>query len=76
MPLSVLFFKMLFKLIKLARPVQWLKNSILLAALLFAGEITNLDKLQTAFWATVIFCLLSSAIYIYNDNYKNNIIVS
>ena len=58
---------MLFKLVKLARPVQWVKNSILLAALLFAGEITNLAKLQTAFWATAIFCLLSSVIYIYND---------
>lgn len=58
---------MLSGLIRLARPTQWLKNGILLAPLIFAGELTNTSKLATALGATVLFCLLSSAVYVFND---------
>lgn len=58
---------MLNSLLKLTRPVQWLKNGILIAALIFAGEFTYQDKVITAFLAMLIFCLLSSAIYVFND---------
>lgn len=58
---------MLTSLVRLARPTQWLKNGILLAPLIFAGEITNRGKVIEALVATAIFCALSSAIYFFND---------
>lgn len=58
---------MLFQLIRLARPGQWIKNSVVLAALVFAGAIRDTAKAELAFAAAGIFCLLSSAIYTYND---------
>jgi len=57
-------FKNLFKL---ARPTQWLKNGILLAPLVFAGEMRDTAKIELAFLAVIIFCVLSSAIYTFND---------
>ena len=58
---------MLFSLIKLARPVQWLKNGVVLAALIFGGEISDTYKVEVAFLAVIIFCLLSSSVYTLND---------
>ncbi|UCD64455.1 MAG: decaprenyl-phosphate phosphoribosyltransferase [Candidatus Zixiibacteriota bacterium] len=58
---------MLLSIIRLARPQQWLKNGILLAPLIFAGEMTDIDKLLTALAATALFCLFSSVIYMFND---------
>jgi 4-hydroxybenzoate polyprenyltransferase len=58
---------MLFQLIRLARPGQWIKNSVVLAALVFAGAIRDTAKAELAFAAALIFCLLSSAIYTFND---------
>jgi len=58
---------MLLHLIRLARPAQWIKNSVVLAALVFAGCIRDTAKAELAFAAAGIFCLLSSAIYTFND---------
>jgi len=58
---------MLFALLKLARPPQWLKNGIILLALIFAGEMTHPKKVELALLAIAIFCLLSSAVYTFND---------
>lgn len=58
---------MLLSLLKLVRPVQWIKNGVVLAALIFGGEISNLSKSINAFWAVGIFCLLASAVYALND---------
>ncbi len=58
---------MLSSIVRLARPAQWLKNGILLAPLIFAGEMTHRGKLLTAIFATALFCLLSSSVYIFND---------
>ncbi len=54
-------------LLKLARPPQWLKNGIILLALIFAGELTNPAKVKLALAAIALFCLLSSAVYTFND---------
>ena len=54
-------------LIKVARPQQWLKNSVVLAALVFAGELGDSAKLERAIVAAALFCLLSSAMYVLND---------
>jgi len=58
---------MLLSLIKLTRPVQWLKNGVVLAALIFGGEISDTYKVEIAFLAAMIFCLLSSSVYTLND---------
>ena len=58
---------MFIPLIRLARPMQWLKNGVVLAALIFAGEATHIKMIETAFLAVVLFCLFSSAIYTLND---------
>lgn len=58
---------MLGHLVRLIRPGQWTKNGLLFAALVFAGEVRNVTKLETAVLAAALFCLLSSAMYIFND---------
>ena len=50
-----------------ARPQQWTKNSVCLAALIFAGRLGNLDSVFLAILASISFCLASSAIYLFND---------
>ena len=58
---------MLNSLIKLARPSQWIKNSLVLAALFFAGIADDSHSLILAISAAAAFCLLSSSIYALND---------
>ena len=58
---------MLKNLIILARPTQWLKNGVVLAALVFAGEAMHADAVRPALLATAVFCLLSSGVYTLND---------
>jgi len=58
---------MLRQILSLARPTQWIKNGVVMAALVFAGEASNLALAEQAVLATVIFCLLSSAVYAFND---------
>ncbi len=58
---------MLNSLIKLARPSQWIKNSLVLAALFFAGVANDSHSLILAIAAVAVFCLLSSSIYALND---------
>jgi len=54
-------------LIRLARPGQWLKNGVVFAGLIFAGELANRAKVELAILAAVAFCLISSAVYVIND---------
>lgn len=50
-----------------SRPRQWLKNLALFAPLVFEGEFFNPVKFLTTLWGLVIFCLVTSGIYIIND---------
>ncbi|MEN6587387.1 MAG: decaprenyl-phosphate phosphoribosyltransferase [Sulfuricella sp.] len=54
-------------LLVLMRPRQWVKNSFVLAPLVFAGEYLNLGAVGHALLAFLLFCLGSSAAYIVND---------
>lgn len=54
-------------LIKALRPRQWVKNVLVLAAPLAAGNITDAHVLGRAGIAFVAFCLASSCIYLIND---------
>ncbi len=54
-------------LIRLMRPRQWVKNAFVLAPLLFSGLFLDTGELIKALWATLLFCLTSSFVYIIND---------
>ncbi len=49
------------------RPRQWTKNAIVLAALLFDGQILNIPALLRTILAAFLFCLISSSVYFVND---------
>jgi len=50
-----------------ARPVHWIKNLTLFAALIFTGNLYNEALLIKVIWAIVTFNLATSATYIFND---------
>jgi decaprenyl-phosphate phosphoribosyltransferase len=49
------------------RPHQWVKNLFVLAPLVYARQLTNLDRALPAFAGFACFCVLSSAVYVLND---------
>ena len=49
------------------RPQQWIKNLILFAPLVFSLNIHSREKDLAALAAFGIFCLVSSAVYLFND---------
>jgi 4-hydroxybenzoate polyprenyltransferase len=49
------------------RPVHWIKNLALFAALIFTGNLYNEALLIKVIWAIVTFNLATSATYIFND---------
>jgi 4-hydroxybenzoate polyprenyltransferase len=51
----------------LLRPWQWTKNIFILLPLFFALQINRFDLLAKAGAAFLAFCLIASAIYIFND---------
>lgn len=53
--------------LELLRIRQWVKNVFVLAPLFFGSEILNVVALTRAASAFVVFCLMSSAVYIFND---------
>ena len=54
-------------LIKLLRPQQWIKNGFVFVGLLFGHAWHDAAKVQPALAAFAAFCLLSSAVYVFND---------
>ena len=58
---------MLYQLLKAMRPKQWTKNVFVLAALFFDGRVSDLPALVRSLLATLVFCALSSAVYLIND---------
>lgn len=49
------------------RPRQWFKNFFIFAALIFAKDFTDLNKVLISFAAFFLFCFASSAVYLIND---------
>ena len=58
---------MLGGLVKAMRPWQWVKNVLVLAAPVAAGELFDADVLGHVALAFAVFCLAASAIYLVND---------
>lgn len=52
---------------RLLRPRQWIKNFAIFAAILFSGYLFNSEYLSMAFYGFLVFCGVSSSIYIIND---------
>jgi 4-hydroxybenzoate polyprenyltransferase len=49
------------------RPKQWIKNGVLLAPLVFARQGEAGETVLRALAALVIFCAITSAVYLFND---------
>lgn len=58
---------LIYAIIKTARPRQWLKNLAVFTTILFSGQFFNLQLFTTTVYAFIVFCLLSSSNYIFND---------
>ena len=54
-------------MLRLARPRQWVKNAFVVAPLFFSPWAVNADNVASTMIAVVVFCLLSSAVYVVND---------
>src|SRR5262245_6872659 len=54
-------------LIKTLRPHQWVKNVFVAAPLVFAQHLTEVPYLWRTGAAILVFCLLSGAVYAFND---------
>src|SRR5712691_6165495 len=52
---------------KLVRPTHWVKNAFVLAPLAFAAHQAIASAVPAALLGFVSFCLLSSAVYCFND---------
>ena len=57
----------LWYMIKAARPQQWTKNLIIFAPLIFSQSLFQIPIFLTTVAAFLVFCLLSGALYVFND---------
>ncbi len=55
------------QIIKVSRPIHWVKNLALFAALIFSRQLFDSIPFTRVLWAFVAFSLVSSAAYIFND---------
>ena len=53
--------------VKIARPVHWIKNLSLFAAILLTGTLFEKGLFLDVFWAFIAFNFATSATYIFND---------
>ena len=58
---------MIRALLKTMRPRQWPKNAFIFAALVFDGKLFRPSDFLRTFFGFLLFCLISSAVYIFND---------
>src|SRR3972149_2256122 len=58
---------MLTALLKTMRPRQWTKNVFIFAALVFDKQLLNAESFLRTLAGFALFCLVSSAVYIFND---------
>lgn len=54
-------------LVRALRPVQWPKNLLVFAALIFSVNVFEAEELGRAIGAFVVFCAASSTMYLLND---------
>jgi decaprenyl-phosphate phosphoribosyltransferase len=56
-----------YPLIRLLRPKHWIKNLFVLAPLIFSGLFTRPHSALLGAFATVLFCVAASLVYVMND---------
>lgn len=56
-------------LVQAMRPLQWVKNVVIFAALIFDRQLglNNLQPMLRTLAGFIVFCLLSGVVYIFND---------
>ena len=54
-------------MLRLARPRQWVKNTLVLAPLVFAGLASDAAAIGLAVSAALLFTLASAMVYVFND---------
>jgi decaprenyl-phosphate phosphoribosyltransferase len=54
-------------LVKIARPIHWVKNLSVFAALIFSGFLYDKFAFLNVFWTFWVFSFAASATYIFND---------
>lgn len=54
-------------IVRAMRPLQWTKNSLVFAPLLFDRKVFHGEALWRSIAAAVVFCLISSGVYLLND---------
>ena len=63
---KIYFLPFLISFFKAIRPIQWSKNLLVFASLLFSFQL-NQYILIKSFYGFISFCFISSAIYLFND---------
>ncbi len=58
---------MLKYIFKAMRPRQWTKNAFVFAALIFDRQFFKVDALKNTILTFILFCLVSSSVYLIND---------
>ncbi len=53
--------------IRVARPIHWVKNLALFAAIFLTGALFDKGQSTKVLWGFIAFCFASSATYIFND---------
>src|SRR3990167_9629760 len=46
---------------------QWIKNLVIFTAIIFSGQLLNVDLFTQSIYAFLLFCILSSTSYVLND---------
>ncbi len=60
-------FLNIYGLLRTLRPRQWIKNIFVFAALVFDQKLTDWALLGKTVFAFILFCMISSTVYIIND---------
>jgi decaprenyl-phosphate phosphoribosyltransferase len=60
-------FTNIYGLLRTLRPRQWVKNGFVFMALLFDQKLTDWNLLFQTILAFILFCMISSVVYIIND---------
>jgi 4-hydroxybenzoate polyprenyltransferase len=60
-------FDNVYGLLRTLRPKQWIKNIFVFAALVFDQKLTDWLLLGKTLFAFILFCMISSTVYIVND---------
>ena len=63
----------LLKKISILRPLHWIKNFLCFSGLIFGGRLFNLESILLSIELFIVFSLVSSSIYIFNDIKDKNI---